>query len=83
METYDDPGWVHELLRILQRRKMIFIRSLEGARYDVLELGGGDASTTVISPKLFEKFVAPYDCEADRRWRTRPGSASSTTPAAA
>ena len=27
----------------------------------MLELGGGDASTTVISPKLFEKFVAPYD----------------------
>jgi uroporphyrinogen decarboxylase len=61
METYDDPGWVHELLAILNRRKQVFIRSLAGARYDVLELGGGDASTTVISPKLFEKFVAPYD----------------------
>jgi uroporphyrinogen decarboxylase len=61
METYDDPGWVHELLAILNRRKQAFIRSLAGARYDVLELGGGDASTTVISPKLFEKFVAPYD----------------------
>lgn len=61
METYDDPGWVHELLGILNRRKQVFIRSLAGARYDVLELGGGDASTTVISPKLFEKFVAPYD----------------------
>ena len=61
METYDDPGWVHELLAILNRRKQAFIRSLAGAHYDVLELGGGDASTTVISPKLFEKFVAPYD----------------------
>ena len=61
METYDDPGWVHELLAILNLRKQVFIRSLAGARYDVLELGGGDASTTVISPKLFEKFVAPYD----------------------
>ena len=63
METYDDPGWVHELLAILNRRKQVFIRSLKGARYDVLELGGGDASTTVISPKLFEKFVAPYDAK--------------------
>ena len=61
METYDDPGWVHELLAILNRRKQAFVRSLAGAHYDVLELGGGDASTTVISPKLFEKFVAPYD----------------------
>ena len=48
---------------ILNRRKQVFIRSLKGAHYDVLELGGGDASTTVISPKLFEKFVAPYDAK--------------------
>jgi uroporphyrinogen decarboxylase len=61
METYDDPAWVHELLAILNQRKQTFIRSLKGAAYDVLELGGGDASTTVISPRLFEKFVAPYD----------------------
>ncbi len=63
METFDDPGWVHELLGILQRRKLDYIRSLRGARYDILELGGGDASTTVISPKIFHKFVAPYDSE--------------------
>jgi uroporphyrinogen decarboxylase len=63
METYDDPQWVHELLRILQRRKKTYVRSLEGARYDVLELGGGDASSTVISPGIFDEFVAPYDSE--------------------
>jgi uroporphyrinogen decarboxylase len=47
----------------LQARKKTFIRSLAGARYDVLELGGGAASSTVISPKLFDQFVAPYDAE--------------------
>jgi len=61
--TYDDPEWVHELLKILQRRKMIYIQSLQGARFDIHELGGGSASSTVISPKIFEKFVAPYDKE--------------------
>ncbi len=61
MATYDDPAWVHELLGILQRRKLAFTRSLAGARYDLLELGGGDASSTVISPALFDQFVAPYD----------------------
>lgn len=61
--TYDDPEWVHELLRILQRRKKIYIESMVGARFDVHELGGGSASSTVISPKIFEKFVAPYDSE--------------------
>lgn len=63
LETYDDPAWVHELLGILQRRKKTFIRSLKGARYDLLELGGGSASSTVISPRLFDRFVAPYDSE--------------------
>lgn len=61
LETYDDPGWVHELLSILQRRKLAFIRTLPGAAYDLLELGGGDASSTVISPRIFDQFVAPYD----------------------
>jgi len=63
MATYDDPEWVHAFLRILQRRKRAFVRSLPGARYDLLELGGGDASSTVISPAIFERFVAPYDSE--------------------
>jgi uroporphyrinogen decarboxylase len=61
MSTYDDAGWVHELLKILLDRKLVYARSLEGAKYDILELGGGDASSTVISPKLFREFVAPYD----------------------
>ncbi len=61
MATYDDPLWVHELLSILQRRKLVYCRSLVGARYDILELGGGDASSTVISPRIFDEFIAPYD----------------------
>jgi uroporphyrinogen-III decarboxylase len=61
MATFMDPGWVHAFLSLLQERKRIFIESLEGAKYDILELGGGDASTTVISPDIFNEFVAPYD----------------------
>jgi uroporphyrinogen-III decarboxylase len=61
MATFDDPRWVHDLLGILHRRKMTFVHSLRGAAYDLLELGGGDASSTVISPAIFDEFVAPYD----------------------
>ncbi len=61
LATFDDPAWVHALLAILQRRKLAYTRSLAGARYDLIELGGGDASSTVISPALFDEFVAPYD----------------------
>jgi uroporphyrinogen-III decarboxylase len=63
MATFEDPAWVHELLNILKTRKLTYIKSMKGAEYDLLELGGGDASTTVISPDIFENFVAPYDSE--------------------
>jgi uroporphyrinogen decarboxylase len=66
LATYDDPAWVHALLGILQERKKTFVRSLRGARFDLIEHGGGDASSTVISPRLFDQFVAPYDAETIR-----------------
>ncbi len=60
-ETFDDPVWVHELLQVVRERKETYLRSLQGVRFDLLELGGGDASSTVISPAIFDEFVAPYD----------------------
>jgi uroporphyrinogen-III decarboxylase len=63
METFDDPKWVHTFLEILMDRKNRSIRSMKGAKFDLLEHGGGDASSTVISPKIFDDFVAPYDAE--------------------
>jgi uroporphyrinogen decarboxylase len=61
MNTYDDPEWIHAFLQILLNRKKVYVRSLKGAKFDVIEHGGGDASSTVISPAIFDKFVAPYD----------------------
>lgn len=61
MAAYDDPEWVHAFLQILFNRKAEYIKSLEGASYDIHELGGGDASSTVINPHIFDNFVAPYD----------------------
>jgi hypothetical protein len=61
LETYEDPSWVAALLGLLRDRKLAFARSTAGAPFDVLELGGGDASSTVISPKIFDRFVAPFD----------------------
>ncbi len=59
--TVDDPEWVHAFLSVLYQRKLTYVRSLRGANYDLIEHGGGDASSTVISPKIFDAFVAPYD----------------------
>jgi uroporphyrinogen-III decarboxylase len=63
MQTYDDPAWVHNFTKILMDKKMTCVNSLNGAKYDILELGGGDASSTVISPKILEEFVIPYDSQ--------------------
>jgi hypothetical protein len=59
--TVDDPAWVHAFLKVIFERKKTFVRSLRGVKYDLIEHGGGDASSTVISPKIFDAFVAPYD----------------------
>jgi uroporphyrinogen-III decarboxylase len=61
LAAYDDPAWVRTFLDVLFERKRRYVESLAGARFDLVELGGGDASTTVISPDLFAGFVAPYD----------------------
>ena len=61
METYDDPLWVKEALGILQKKKLDYAESLAGCPLDLIETGGGDGSTTVISPAIFDEFVAPFD----------------------
>jgi uroporphyrinogen decarboxylase len=61
VKAFDDPGWVMELLGFLQSRKLAWLHSARGARFDLLELGGGGASSSVISPALFDRFVAPFD----------------------
>lgn len=60
---YEDPEWVNKFLQILFQRKKIFIESTRGAKFDILEHGGGDASSTIISPQIFDDYVAPYDSE--------------------
>lgn len=63
MATYDKPDWVHELLRVLLEKKLRYIESMKGARFDLVETGGGAGSSTVISPKIFKEFCLPYDRE--------------------
>jgi len=62
MEATDYPDWVHTLLQILWRKKEQFIaESLPGAAFDLIETGGGAASSTVISPRYYREFCLPYD----------------------
>jgi hypothetical protein len=61
LATYDKPDWVCELLRILLNKKLQYIESMKGAKFDLVETGGGSGSSTVISPKIFEEFCLPHD----------------------
>jgi uroporphyrinogen decarboxylase len=61
MRTFDRPDWVHEFLRILLEKKLRFIEGLRGAKFDLVETGGGAASSTVVSPDLHREFCLPYD----------------------
>jgi len=64
MATYDDPSWVHEFLRALTDKKLQHVeQSLKGMPIDLIESGGGAASSTVISPAVFRDFCVPYDSE--------------------
>ena len=61
MACYDKPDWVHEFLGILLEKKLRYVESMAGAPFDLVETGGGAASSTVISPSLHEEFCLPYD----------------------
>lgn len=67
LEAIDNPDWVHEFLRILLNKKLRFIEeSLDGAKFDLIETGGGAGSDTLISPHLHREFCLPYDREIHR-----------------
>ena len=61
LATYDNPEWVHAFLQILLEKKLQFVEGMKGAKFDVIETGGGAASSTVISPDLHKEFCLPYD----------------------
>lgn len=61
LAAVDRPDWVHALLQALLEKKLRFVEGMKGAKFDVIETGGGAASSTVISPGLHREFCLPYD----------------------
>ncbi|MGB2820284.1 MAG: hypothetical protein WBF17_04845, partial [Phycisphaerae bacterium] len=48
-EAVDNPDWVHRLMQVLLEKKLRFIEeSLVGAKFDLIETGGGAGSDTLI-----------------------------------
>jgi uroporphyrinogen-III decarboxylase len=61
IKSMTDPEWVHVLMNILLEKKLQFIDSMKGARFDLIETGGGSSSSTLVSPDLHKEFCLPYD----------------------
>ena len=61
LACFDKPDWVHDFLSCLLKKKLQFIESMKGAKFDLIETGGGAGSSTVISPELYREFCLPYD----------------------
>lgn len=59
----DDPDWVHHAeSRLLDKQmRALSLWTHDEVPFDLIELGGGGGSNTVISPALHAQFCVPYD----------------------
>jgi uroporphyrinogen-III decarboxylase len=62
----DEPDWLHAALDAILRRTLRVTEMWQGTPADMVEIGGGAGSSTVISPNLFRDFCLPYDREQVR-----------------
>lgn len=62
MYAIDDPDWVHYVEQSLVDRQLRVVEMMAGeVPLDLVELGGGAGSNTVISPRMHAEFCVPYD----------------------
>ena len=57
----DEPDFLHHALESILQKTLKAMEMWEGTPADMIEIGGGAGSSTVISPKLFREFCLPYD----------------------
>lgn len=61
MWTFDKPDFMHHVMSVLLEKKLKVIERGGKFEQDLVELGGGAGSSTVISPALHREFCLPYD----------------------
>lgn len=57
----DEPDYLHHVLEAILRKTLRVTEMWQGIPSDMVELGGGAGSSTVISPAMFKDFCLPYD----------------------
>jgi uroporphyrinogen-III decarboxylase len=61
MMAMDRPAFLHHALESILQKTLQVMVMWQGTPADMIEIGGGAGSSTVISPKLFAAFCQPYD----------------------
>ena len=61
MMAIDTPDFLHYALNAILQKTLKALDMWKGTPADMVEVGGGAGSNTVISPKLFREFCLPYD----------------------
>jgi uroporphyrinogen-III decarboxylase len=57
----DEPEALHHILESIVQKTLRVTEMLEGTPADLVEVGGGAGSSTVISPDFYREFGLPYD----------------------
>jgi uroporphyrinogen decarboxylase len=57
----DEPAFVHHALESILEKTLRVMPMWAGTPADMIEIGGGAGSSTVISPTMFREFCLPYD----------------------
>jgi len=57
----DKPELVHHILSEMLKKTLRVTEMWQGTPADMIEVGGGAGSNTVISPAMFREFCLPYD----------------------
>lgn len=69
MLAMDKPDFVNQALDAILKKTLKVTELWKGIPADMIEIGGGAGSNTVISPAMFAEFCLPYDrqqCQALR-----------------
>jgi uroporphyrinogen decarboxylase len=61
MMAIDKPDFLHYALNAILQKTLRVTELWAGTPADMVEIGGGAGSNTVISPAIFREFLLPYD----------------------
>ena len=66
----DEPDMTHNALEVIMQQTLKTTELWKGIPADMVEVGGGAGSNTVISPNMYREFCLPYDLQQNEAFHT-------------